>query len=201
MVGCGELMGFACKKSVLAAVAALFALSLFSGTAFASTDAILQDCNDDGVLNGDYSKSDLQNALGNIPSDLAQYSDCEGLISAELNKQVTKKFAKLKKQAASGNIASASKATKKKIAEQVEEDNPVSTADGELTAPAGTDIQRSDGKTLASSTAPGVPTALIVAVIGLLLLFGTDLAGRVANMPSVKKIMPKSGRGAGSSSD
>ena len=42
----------------------------------ASTTQILRDCADDGVLQGDYSPSELRKARQNIPTDTDEYTDC-----------------------------------------------------------------------------------------------------------------------------
>ena len=43
---------------------------------------ILRDCEDDGVLSGDYRPSELRDAARNIGTDLDQYSDCRDVLSA-----------------------------------------------------------------------------------------------------------------------
>jgi hypothetical protein len=49
--------------------------------ALASTrDKIIQDCADDGVLQGHYSPSALRDARQHLPSDIAEYTDCADVI-------------------------------------------------------------------------------------------------------------------------
>lgn len=190
------------KKLSLILISFACAFSIFVAVASASTDAILKDCNDDGVLNGNYSKADLQTALQNIPADLDQYSSCGGLINAALLKKVTKPSGR-KGGGGKGGNASAKTASvdelttpaqRKKIRKSVEKaaalspDAPIAAAEGVG------GIKKASGQTLASDSAPSVPTALIIAVIGLLLMFGVDLAGRLGKIPRVTKILPKSGR-------
>ena len=51
----------------------------------ASRGQILDDCADDGRLQGTYSPSELRDARHNLPSHIAEYTDCAALLrSAEL---------------------------------------------------------------------------------------------------------------------
>ncbi len=47
----------------------------------ASTTQILRDCADDGVLQGNYSPSDLRKARQNIPTDTDEYTDCRDVLA------------------------------------------------------------------------------------------------------------------------
>jgi hypothetical protein len=49
--------------------------------AYASPDAVIRDCADDGDLDQHYSNSDLDKAENNLPSDLDEYSDCRSVIA------------------------------------------------------------------------------------------------------------------------
>ena len=49
--------------------------------AYASPDAVIRDCAEDGDLDGHYSNSDLDQAENNLPSDLDEYSDCRSVIA------------------------------------------------------------------------------------------------------------------------
>jgi hypothetical protein len=46
----------------------------------ASRDTIIADCADDGQLQGKYSPSDLRDARKNLPSDVAEYTDCADVL-------------------------------------------------------------------------------------------------------------------------
>lgn len=187
----------------MAALTVALALILGSASsAWASTDAILSDCNDDGALSGNYSAGDLKNALGNIPSDLQQYSNCESVIRQALLKKVTKnpspslKGGKAKGQSASVNALTTPK-QRAKIRAQVEDLANLSPSDP-LVSAANPAIQQAAGNTLTSSKSPSVPIALIIAVIGLLMLFAIDVAGRLGKMPRVRSLLPqKIGRRGG----
>jgi hypothetical protein len=43
-------------------------------------DAVIQDCYDDGHIDGNYSQRDYDEAANNLPSDIDQYSDCRDVI-------------------------------------------------------------------------------------------------------------------------
>lgn len=47
----------------------------------ASTTQILRDCADDGVLQGNYSPSELRKARKNIPTDTDEYTDCRDVLA------------------------------------------------------------------------------------------------------------------------
>jgi hypothetical protein len=64
-------------------LAAFVALAV-PGLASASPRQVLDDCNDDGALSRQYSNSDLRKALDDMPTDLAEYTDCEEIIGAAI---------------------------------------------------------------------------------------------------------------------
>jgi hypothetical protein len=65
-------------------LAALFLLALPWGAAAATPFQVIKDCNEDGVLNGDYSNRELRQALDNLPTDIDEYSDCREVIGAAI---------------------------------------------------------------------------------------------------------------------
>ncbi len=65
---------------LLAAVAVLVA----PAAAYATPRQVIRDCGNDGTLNRNYSNSDLRKARDNLPTDLAEYSDCRDVISAAI---------------------------------------------------------------------------------------------------------------------
>jgi len=64
----------------MALVAALFLL-VPSAARAAGTNEILRDCYDDGMLQGNYTTSQLRAAQDNLPTDLDEYSDCRDVLS------------------------------------------------------------------------------------------------------------------------
>lgn len=69
---------------LLTALAALAALVL-APLAAASPTAVVRDCAEDGSLDGSYSDADKRAALGQIPADIDEYSDCRSVIGGSLD--------------------------------------------------------------------------------------------------------------------
>jgi hypothetical protein len=49
---------------------------------------ILRDCNDDSVLQGDYSVGDLRKARSELPTDADEYGDCRDVLSRAITQAV-----------------------------------------------------------------------------------------------------------------
>lgn len=64
-------------------LAALIALAV-PASASADYHAVIQDCNQDGKLDRQYSHSDLNAARHHLPTDIAEYTDCRAVITAAL---------------------------------------------------------------------------------------------------------------------
>ena len=63
------------------AVGCLLALVLTAAPAQASVrDKIIKDCADDSVLQGNYTPQQLRDARQNLPSDVAEYTDCADVL-------------------------------------------------------------------------------------------------------------------------
>jgi hypothetical protein len=60
--------------------ALLLSLAVAPAASAASRDAIIKDCADDGSLQGKYSASELRDARKNLPSDVAEYTDCADVL-------------------------------------------------------------------------------------------------------------------------
>ena len=68
-------------RTALAAIVVAVALLAAPGAApAADRDEIIADCADDGRLDGNYSKSELRDARKNLPSDVAEYTDCSDVL-------------------------------------------------------------------------------------------------------------------------
>lgn len=67
---------------ILTALLALLALGAATPapSAAASRDDVIADCADDGRLSGKYSQSELRDARKNLPSDIAEYTDCADVL-------------------------------------------------------------------------------------------------------------------------
>jgi hypothetical protein len=53
---------------------------LLPATTWASGDAVIKDCTDDGVIQRHYSQKDYSDALNNLPTDVDEYTDCRDVI-------------------------------------------------------------------------------------------------------------------------
>ena len=65
--------------TALLAILALWAAAPAPASA-ASRDEIIGDCADDGQLQGKYKPSELRDARKNLPSDVAEYTDCADVL-------------------------------------------------------------------------------------------------------------------------
>lgn len=190
MVACGELMDSAFTKSVMVIAATLSALALFaSGATAASFTTMVRDCTDNSVLNGNYSAADLRNAIPRVPRDTDEYFYCSDLFRQALMNKVSKHNPghgstvdpkSLNQITTASQRKKATAQAKASAAEQL-------PANGSVAKLGGAKVERSGARTLASSAAPGIPAALVVAVAGLLLLLGGDLASRVIDLPGIKR--------------
>lgn len=70
------------RRLPAAAAAALCLLLLSAAPAFASGADVIRDCLQNGRLTKTYSQKEYAAALSNLPTDVAEYSDCEALIRA-----------------------------------------------------------------------------------------------------------------------
>ena len=61
-------------------ITAVLGCLLVPAAAWASGDAVIKDCTDDGVIQGHYSQQDYKNALNNLPTDVDEYTDCRDVI-------------------------------------------------------------------------------------------------------------------------
>lgn len=182
-----------------AALAALVLVSLAPASASAS---ILSDCTDNGSIDGKYSPGALRDQLKDMPADVDQYYACSDLIRQELLNNVKKDDDGKGGGKGGGNAAlnAATTAEQRKQAEKTAEKAVKSAlpSSGAVASADGAEVERSGAKTLASSASPGTPGALVIALIGLLLLFLGDLAARGAKMPAMKKLSRKPGPTDGS---
>lgn len=65
-----------------ASVTALLVCLLVPAAAHASGQAVISDCTDNGRIDGTYSSSDYKAALRDLPTDVAEYTDCGAQIAA-----------------------------------------------------------------------------------------------------------------------
>jgi hypothetical protein len=67
-------------RTVLVAALAFMAVQA-PGALAADYHAAIRDCNDDGVLQGTYSRSTLRQARNHLPASLREYSDCADVLA------------------------------------------------------------------------------------------------------------------------
>ena len=70
-------------KHLILTLAATVALAL-APAAVAGPADVVRDCAQDGTLDGSYSDADRRAALGQIPADVDEYSDCRSVIGGSL---------------------------------------------------------------------------------------------------------------------
>jgi hypothetical protein len=68
------------RHRIAIALALLAALLVLPGAAFASGDAAIKDCANDGKLDKTYTTSELADAIANLPADVDEYSDCRDVL-------------------------------------------------------------------------------------------------------------------------
>jgi hypothetical protein len=68
----------------IALLAATFAALALPAPAVADYRQVIRDCAQDGKLDGHYSNSELRQARDNLPTDIKEYTDCYGVISAAM---------------------------------------------------------------------------------------------------------------------
>jgi len=68
----------------IAALAATFAALAVPAAAAADYHEVIHDCAQDGKLDRHYSNRELQQARDNLPTDIKEYTDCYGVISAAM---------------------------------------------------------------------------------------------------------------------
>ena len=181
---------------LLAAVATL----VLAPAAAASPGAVVRDCAQDGSLDGSYSDADKRAALGLIPADLDEYSDCRAIIGGGLGGK-GKVTATASSNGPPGAAASAAKdpkarrvaARKAKRAAQARRARARIERERELGARAVD--PRDAGVFRAANTANGVtlPVALALIALGLLALAGALVAlwrGNPALAGALRRVTP-----------
>jgi hypothetical protein len=169
----------------------VLAPALIPTAALASPQALIKDCLKNGRVVGHYSQQDYSQALANLPTDVAEYSDCAGVIRrAQLSSAVGGGGAV---SARSGTIGAGAGGGGAPTAPANPRADPLSSA-----APserAAVDQARRGGSTAVdvggqllrpgvvaartSSILNALPTPLLVA-LGALTLIGLAVAGRFA---------------------
>ncbi len=148
-------------------IAALAVLSL-APTALASPADVVRDCAEDGSLDGSYSEAEKRAALGEIPADLDEYSDCRAIIGGGGK-------VKVKANASSTGPAGANDpATTKAAARRAEQVRAVLRTQARQAREKELGVRSVDprdaGVFSAANTASGMPLPMTLALVALALL-------------------------------
>jgi len=155
---------------IMAAVIALAA----TGAALASPIDVIRDCSEDGSLNRHYSQHDLSGALGQLPSDIDEYTDCRSVIRAAQLSGAGGKSATAKRGIAGRVNAAAppSEREQKQLAQ--------ATGSGSKVEIGGKPIEPGTGaaplKTAGFGTDVPASVVVVLAILGLVMLAGTGFA-------------------------
>lgn len=155
-------------RNLLMSLAA-FAVLALAPTAAASPDAVVRDCAEDGTLDGSYSEADKRAALGRIPADLDEYSDCRAIIAGGSGGGNVKASA-----SSVGGPAAGTPAAKKAAARRVAKIRAVLRTKArqkrEKELGARSVDPRDAGVFRAANTANGMPLQMTLALIALTIL-------------------------------
>jgi len=145
-------------------IAALAVLSL-APTALASPADVVRDCAEDGSLDGSYSEAEKRAALGEIPADLDEYSDCRAIIGAD-----GKLTARASSIASSGTAGATGPAARKAAAQRTEKARARARQVRERALGARSVDPRDASVFKAANTANGMPLPMTLALVALALL-------------------------------
>jgi hypothetical protein len=165
----------------IALVAVLAALAL-PAPAVASPAAVVQDCADDGALSGNHSNADKRGALGQIPADLDEYSDCRAVISGSITSNSNKTAAPKASTSANSTATSSEEDSQAETTDEAATESPEraerkaqkkrdrAEAARQVALAERTVGPRTAGVLEASDTANGMPLPVLLALIALALL-------------------------------
>jgi hypothetical protein len=183
------------------AVLCLLVLLPVAPAAASTRDKIIRDCADDGVLQGHYSPSALRDARQNLPSDVAEYTDCADVLRrAELPSGGSGSGGGTggatggggfggpggAAAAASGSgggplLTPSTPADHEALARAATSGGQPVTIQGQSVVPGASGLQ-------ASAIRNDVPTTLLVALVLL------SLAGVALSVPGIRRLLPLVGR-------
>jgi hypothetical protein len=157
--------------------------------AMAGTRAdIIDDCYDDGKLDGNYTPSEIRDARNNLPADIDQYSDCRDVLARALGGTGDKQVGGGGSDALGGGPGSGLGA--EAPAEPLVPNNPDEQAALDKAALGGGDapVQVGDGTIVpgaAGFASSAARNALPVSLLAVLILLG--LAAIAAAVPPVRR--------------
>ena len=147
-----------------------FAALALPATAAADPDAVVRDCAADGTVDGNYSDAEKRAALGRIPADLDEYSDCRSVIGGSIGggpKAGVSKNTRNAAAGASGAGAGKAGASKKKKTGAHAEKRKKKREITELALGDRNVDPRNGSVFQAADTSNGLPTPVLLALIAL----------------------------------
>jgi hypothetical protein len=172
----------------LALLAALAALLVLPAVAAASPEAVIRDCSKDEKLDGSYSNADLRYARDHLPTDLEEYSSCREVIGAAISGSGNGKDTAAA-DASNGRADQAENAARASDRAELSELAGKNADPGEISIGGDRVSPGSDGLFDVASASNGMPTPLILALVGLglLTIAGTFVALR-SRIPLLARI-------------
>src|SRR6478609_2889226 len=79
------------RRTILMAVLAALLVVPTAAHADGTRTKILRDCQDDGILQGDYSAAQMRDARDNQPAELLEYSDCGDVLTRAISNKTAPK--------------------------------------------------------------------------------------------------------------
>lgn len=158
----------------LFAILVALAVVALAPAAFAAPGDVVRDCAEDGSLDGSYSDSDKRAALGQIPADVDEYSDCRAVISGSIGGGAKAGIASAGTPGADAGAAGATPlarkaaARKAKKAREARRKRARKVTEKKLGARAVD--PRDPGVFRAANTANGMPLPFTLALVGLALI-------------------------------
>lgn len=159
----------------VAAVGAL--LTAAPAMAASASSTIYKECEDNGQITGHFTRAQLQSALGALPSEVSEYSDCQDLIQQALLRAASpngggRNANSTKAHIAGtgrggGNGSSGSGGGRGKGSGSARNGQSARTGSGKAVSLAGADIR--PGSTGTSGSSSALPLALVVVLILLAL--------------------------------
>ena len=155
---------------IMAVVFAVASASVAQG----SPIDVIRDCSEDGSLNRHYSQHDLSGALGQLPSDLDEYTDCRSVIRAAQLAGARGKSASAKKGVASRvNAAAPPSAQEQKRLAQATTGSGTVKVGGKPIEPGS---NGSPLKTAGFGTDVPASVVVVLVLLGLVMLAGAGFA-------------------------
>ena len=158
----------------LSCVLAAMAVLVLPPAAAAAPGDVVRDCAEDGSLDGSYSDADKRAALGQIPTDIDEYSDCRSVISGSIGGDKATAGASSSGASAPGTTAATPQARSKAAAQRARTVREARIRSArrarEKSLGARAVDPRDSGVFRAANTANGMPLPFTLALVALALI-------------------------------